>query len=170
MNLIFPLIFGLKIDWLFMAAAFMLLFVFYIVTWDEYHTHMLYLTVISGPVEGTIVFTVASLLSGQYGIQIWHKLISDYVPFITKTPLASSSINGVVPLTLLSVGVLTIFTSLRRVTIRWKRAPLQLIPFTSFLVSAAVCLYGEPALWSRIVQVLIYIGFTFSHAVVRSSE
>lgn len=170
MNLILPLIFGLKIDWLFMMATFMLLFVFYIVTWDEYHTHMLYLTVISGPVEGTIIFTVASILSGQYGIQLWQKPIHDFVPIVANTPLASLSINALIPMGLISAGVLTIITSLRRVTLRWKRAPLQLIPFTSFLVSVAVCLHAEPVLWTRIVQVLLYLGFTFSHAVVHTTE
>lgn len=169
MNLIFPLIFGLPIDGLFISAAFMLLFGFYIVTWDEYHTHMLYLTIISGPVEGTIIFTVASFLSGQYGVHLWQTPIRELAPIIANTFLAPLHINALIPLSLLFAGIVTICISLQRVVVRWRQAPLQLIPFTSFLISAAICLYVEPILWTRIVQVLLYVGFTFCHAVVHHS-
>ncbi len=67
MNLILPHIFGVDINWLYMTCVFLMLFGFYVVTWDEYHTHTLYLTIISAPVEGAICFTGASFITAKYG-------------------------------------------------------------------------------------------------------
>ena len=46
---------------------------FYLSTWEEYHTHTLYLSEFSGPVEGILIVCVSLILTGIYGKQvIWH--------------------------------------------------------------------------------------------------
>lgn len=44
---------------------------FYVSTWEEYHTHTLYLSEFSGPVEGILLLCVVYLLTGIFGPGIW---------------------------------------------------------------------------------------------------
>lgn len=46
---------------------------FYLSTWEEYHTHKLFLSEFSGPVEGILLVSIGYILTGIYGPQkIWH--------------------------------------------------------------------------------------------------
>lgn len=169
MNLVVPLIFNVPVDGYFMAMAFLLLFGFYVVTWDEYHTHVLYLTIISGPVEGTILFTAASMLSGYYGSAMWSTPFGSVIKALESTPLGSPSVSKALPVFLVLVGIVTVNTSIQRVNQKQRGAYLQLLPFFSFLTASGVCLVLAGALWSRIVEVLLYVGFTFAHATVNDN-
>lgn len=167
MNLIFPLIFALEINGLFIAAVFILLLGFYVVTWDEYHTHTLYLTIISGPVEGTIIFTIAAVLSGWFGSSLWLTPAgSSRIPLMAAVLGKDTPINAAVPLALLVTGFFTILTSIQRVCQKNSTAIWQMAPFFSFMTSAGICLYLETALWDRLTETILYIGFTFAHATV----
>lgn len=61
---------------------------FYASTWEEYHTGVLYLDYISGPVEGAWTVVLASLATFWFGPDLWDTQISaewrvkDLVPFI----------------------------------------------------------------------------------------
>ncbi|KAJ1680213.1 hypothetical protein EV182_000465 [Spiromyces aspiralis] len=55
---------------------------FYISTWEEYHTGVLYLGYINGPTEFIAFACVACILSGIYGPAIWHVSARQYVPLI----------------------------------------------------------------------------------------
>lgn len=50
---------------------------FYLSTWEEYHTGVLYLGYINGPTEGLIVAVIVMVLSGVYGSWIWHETLHD---------------------------------------------------------------------------------------------
>lgn len=170
MNFILPMIFGISIDWYFMATVFAFLFGFYVVTWDEYHTHTLYLTVISGPVEGTIIFTIASFLSGYYGQNIWSLPLNRLFPFLTGTVLEQLALKTLIPFGLIGAGIATILNSIFRVNKKNRGAMMQLYPFISFSAAVAVCLLLNSVLWDHIVEVLLYIGFAFGHATVYLSH
>lgn len=46
---------------------------FYLSTWEEYHTHKLFLSEFSGPVEGILLICIGYILTGIYGPQrVWH--------------------------------------------------------------------------------------------------
>ncbi|CAN3355963.1 choline/ethanolaminephosphotransferase 1 [Diutina catenulata] len=45
---------------------------FYASTWEEYHTHTLYLSEFSGPVEGILMICAVYVLTGIFGPEIWH--------------------------------------------------------------------------------------------------
>lgn len=46
---------------------------FYLSTWEEYHTHKLFLSEFSGPVEGILMVCIGFILTGAFGPQkIWH--------------------------------------------------------------------------------------------------
>ncbi|KZV87382.1 Choline/ethanolaminephosphotransferase [Exidia glandulosa HHB12029] len=44
-------------------------------TWEEYHTHTLYLGYVNGPTEGLLLAVAVHLVSGIWGPQIWHTMI-----------------------------------------------------------------------------------------------
>ncbi|AMD19731.1 HCL420Wp [Eremothecium sinecaudum] len=55
---------------------FVLLTNFYLSTWEEYHTHKLYLSQFNGPVEGILVICAFYIATGILGPAVWHtKLI-----------------------------------------------------------------------------------------------
>lgn len=45
---------------------------FYVSTWEEYHTHTLYLSEFSGPVEGVLMICVVYIFTGIFGPDIWN--------------------------------------------------------------------------------------------------
>lgn len=73
---------------------------FYLSTWEEYYTHKLFLSEISGPVEGLLLISMVFILTGVLGIEpIWKKelftvFISDAVGPIKVTTTYISAIAG----------------------------------------------------------------------------
>lgn len=45
---------------------------FYTSTWEEYHTHKLFLSKFSGPVEGILMICTVYLITGVFGPDIWN--------------------------------------------------------------------------------------------------
>lgn len=61
----------------FVLSQFALLCNFYLSTWEEYHTHKLFLSEFSGPVEGIISLCFTFILCGLYGADtVWHHKIT----------------------------------------------------------------------------------------------
>ncbi|KAL3230520.1 Choline/ethanolaminephosphotransferase 1 [Nakaseomyces bracarensis] len=57
----------------FLFCQFCCLLNFYLSTWEEYHTHVLFLSEISGPVEGILMIASSLFLTGIFGPDImWH--------------------------------------------------------------------------------------------------
>ncbi|ABN64479.1 alcohol phosphatidyl transferase [Scheffersomyces stipitis CBS 6054] len=50
---------------------------FYTSTWEEYHTHTLYLSEFSGPVEGILMIIVVFVVTGIFGPDIWNVKLFD---------------------------------------------------------------------------------------------
>ena len=44
---------------------------FYTSTWEEYHTHTLFLSKFSGPVEGILMICIVYIITGIFGPDIW---------------------------------------------------------------------------------------------------
>lgn len=166
MLLIFPHVFGLKIDWLFLALVFQFLLGFYVVTWDELHTHTLYLTLVSAPVEGNALFTLSALATGYLGQGIWATPLRTLLP-LCPAAVASMPLSRGLEWGLLVGGSLTVANSVLRVTKVSHTSVLQLLPFSVFCGAIAYCVSEAPILWDRAAPLLLYAGFSFGHAVVR---
>ncbi|CAB4252308.1 similar to Saccharomyces cerevisiae YHR123W EPT1 sn-1,2-diacylglycerol ethanolamine- and cholinephosphotranferase [Maudiozyma barnettii] len=64
---------GIGYSYMFIFAQFSVLCNFYLSTWEEYHTHKLFLSEFCGPVEGIMMLCVLYFLTGVFGPQtIWH--------------------------------------------------------------------------------------------------
>lgn len=71
-TLIFASVFKLGYGGLLMIAQFASVCNFYTSTWEEYHTHTLFLSNFSGPVEGILMICFLYVLTGIFGSDIWH--------------------------------------------------------------------------------------------------
>lgn len=69
---------GIGYGYIFIFSQFAVLANFYLSTWEEYHTHMLFLSEFSGPVEGILMICSSFVLAGIFGPEVvWHtKLFS----------------------------------------------------------------------------------------------
>lgn len=70
-TIVFGSVFNLGYSWLFVIAQFASMCNFYTSTWEEYHTHTLYLSEFSGPVEGILMICVCFTLTGIFGRELW---------------------------------------------------------------------------------------------------
>jgi ethanolaminephosphotransferase len=137
---------------------------FYIVfltsTWEEYHTHILYLGPINGPVEGILIVCIAALITGFFGPQIWHyklcglELTSDDVFYMAIT-----------------LGALASMAASLRNAIR-ARGFLKILPsFIAILLPQYACLvwFGQTeALWQGsygLVLFLLHAGFIATNSI-----
>lgn len=80
-------VFGLEVSVFLPVYASLCYAVFIASTWEEYHTGLLYLGPINGPVEGTTLLSVCSIISGIMGRQIWDTRV--YQQFRLKDVLVS---------------------------------------------------------------------------------
>lgn len=75
--IVFALAFQLGYGWLLLVSQFASTCNFYTSTWEEYHTHTLYLSHFSGPVEGILMICVLYVVTGITGPEIWKKHLFD---------------------------------------------------------------------------------------------
>ncbi|CAL9727911.1 cholinephosphotransferase 1 [Monosporozyma unispora] len=65
---------GMGFSYSFIFSQFLCLCNFYLSTWEEFHTHKLFLSEFSGPVEGIIILVVSFFITGIWGTEaVWHK-------------------------------------------------------------------------------------------------
>ncbi|QLL32778.1 hypothetical protein HG536_0D03000 [Torulaspora globosa] len=70
---------GIGYSYLFIFSQFAVLCNFYLSTWEEYHTHMLFLSEFSGPVEGILLICSTFILAGIFGPQkVWHTELATF--------------------------------------------------------------------------------------------
>lgn len=64
---------GLGYSWRSLIVLFISSWAFYLPTWEEYHTGVLYLGYVNGPTEGLLMVITTILISGIFGNSIWFK-------------------------------------------------------------------------------------------------
>ncbi|OJA19270.1 hypothetical protein AZE42_04494 [Rhizopogon vesiculosus] len=60
-------------SWWTVASQIATLANFYLTTWEEYHTGVLYLGVFSGPVEGILMIVIIYIITGIFGPTFWDQ-------------------------------------------------------------------------------------------------
>ncbi|KAJ2055905.1 hypothetical protein GGI17_006463 [Coemansia sp. S146] len=164
--------------WWTAALVFFALTNFYMSTMEEYHTHILFLGYFSGPVEGIISFSLATLLTGIFGPAFWAKSIYSLIPL-----LPSALVDVLPPLTLAqslvaSMGVMlipTVYTSFSNIASACREqnksvlsAFADSVPFVASIASMVVWLAASPnVLHQHLVLFLMFAGFAFSYIVGR---
>lgn len=75
--LVFGSVFQLGYGWLLFIAQLGSVCNFYTSTWEEYHTHTLFLSQFSGPVEGILILCTLYVITGIFGPGIWKAHLFD---------------------------------------------------------------------------------------------
>ncbi|KAI9483091.1 MAG: CDP-alcohol phosphatidyltransferase-domain-containing protein [Benjaminiella poitrasii] len=158
---------------------------FYLSTWEEYHTGVLYLGYFSGPVEGVLMLCAVHLISGIFGPTIWMLRVEEVLPFIDFTKYTQTQLLGALQLNHVLIvmgGLVTIFNILAAYynVIHIKYYPTEnskkdrsvikavfgLFPFFNMCFWA----YSWMRIWPEIVSehlsiFIIFFGFLFGHQV-----
>ncbi|SCU96101.1 LANO_0E12464g1_1 [Lachancea nothofagi CBS 11611] len=161
-------------------SQFALLCNFYLSTWEEYHTHKLFLSEFSGPVEGILMIVGAFILTGIFGPHVlWHKLIGEFK--LGNNLFRVESIHVVYALC--SVGLaFNILSSRRNVVEHYEKnsqntkdaqskvkvATLGLAPFFTYFATIFVLVTIDPEIISLpfILSVGLTIAFTVGRIIV----
>ena len=174
---IFSSMIGSGYSYLTLYSQFALLCNFYLSTWEEYHTHTLFLSEFSGPVEGILGVCFAFILTGIFGPEIlWHTNIFNITLSSGKVINFNTSHLFLV---LSSVGLLfNIYTAKSNVIKYYsgekillneraniKQARRGLLPFFIYYLTIVITVYIEPEFVS--FPFMVSIGLTIAFVVGR---
>ncbi|GMM35648.1 diacylglycerol cholinephosphotransferase [Saccharomycopsis crataegensis] len=111
--IIFASVTKMGYGWMFIISQFAVLANFYLSTWEEYHTHILFLSEFSGPVEGILMIVILYLATAYYGSSIWtvEWFRVNLVSFLPSGLINILSYLGFVQLTIDQEGLLSAFAS-----------------------------------------------------------
>lgn len=144
-----------------LIAEFLTTLNFYVSTWEEFHTKTLFLSIMSGPVEGVLMIIGMLVFTGFVGPDVW------------STPvIAGYSFNDVyIPFFALSL-VFNIFSAIKNVYRVTKSSFVHAIkglaPF--FILWAGVFLWlatSPHLIYQQLFYVLLTIGISFALSVGR---
>ena len=162
-NLIFMIfmfwsVFGLEINNILAFYAVLCLAVFISITWEETYTGILYLGQINGPVEGTTILSIASIISAIFGRGIWDTLVFG-IPLKTFASgvIGSGSIYAIVE------------SFINALKVAGTNALGDILPSYAILYSAIWLLMQQKELWfhKTFSPYLAMLGFTVSNLVSR---
>ncbi|KAI8891263.1 hypothetical protein K501DRAFT_166305 [Backusella circina FSU 941] len=160
---------------------------FYLSTWEEYHTGVLYLGHFSGPVEGVLMLCGIHLMSGYFGPAFWMLRIEEVFPMFNFDVnneiqlLGSLQFNHIL---IVIGGLVTFFNmiSALRNVIKVKLHPTDMsnpdrsilkatMGLTPFISSCTLTYYWLKQ-WPDIITehfsfFMLFVGFLFGHQVGR---
>ncbi|TFK70097.1 Choline/ethanolaminephosphotransferase [Pluteus cervinus] len=132
-------------SWWTIAAQIATLANFYLTTWEEYHTGILYLGVFSGPVEGIIMIVIIYICTGLFGPSFWDQRILtiaklEHDPRFKNIP--NVGLNEALMVFAgfgLALNIMNSYHNVRQASKRSGKSPLQaLLLLLPFVVSAAI--------------------------------
>ncbi|KAJ2845047.1 hypothetical protein GGI22_006684, partial [Coemansia erecta] len=164
--------------WWTVALVFFALTNFYISTMEEYHTHVLFLGYFSGPVEGIVAFSLATLATGIMGPQIWATSVYDIIGVVPHSVAARLPALTLAHMVVVGMGVgliPTVYASFSNIARACREqgksvasAYADAVPFVASIGSVSVWLLASPLiLREHLVVFLVFVGFAFSYIVGR---
>ncbi|CCE90629.1 diacylglycerol cholinephosphotransferase TDEL_0B05000 [Torulaspora delbrueckii] len=166
---------GIGYSYLFILSQFAVLWNFYLSTWEEYHTHMLFLSEFSGPVEGILLICSSFILAGIFGPQtVWHTEIANFymgaynIKFETLDLMIAFSASGLF-FNVISArrNVINYYKKEDKQTYQKKQsaAMLGLAPFYVYYATVFLVIIIEPKFIS--LPFILSIGLTMAFVVGR---
>ena len=179
--IIFSSVFRLGYGWLLLCAHFTSVSNFYCSTWEEYHTHTLFLSQFSGPVEGILMLVMIYIFTGIFGPDVYDIKVFDLnLVFLDgphevtlKTVLI---IFGVISLVFnIASALFNVQEKYRKVTSGEKEAQEQarkayngLLPFVFFYASVGILVLVYPEiLLDLALPFICSVGLAVSNSVGR---
>lgn len=175
--IIFSSMIGCGYSYLALYNQFALLCNFYLSTWEEYHTHTLFLSEISGPVEGILGIVSVFILTGIVGPELlWHTIVFSFtlsdgqvIDFDTSHLFLFISSVGLLFNIVRSRNNVLNYYSGNKILLNGranvKQAMQGLFPFFLYYVSVVILVYVEPQFTS--FAFIVSIGLTLAFVVGR---
>lgn len=133
---------------------------FFLNTWEQYHTGALYLPIIHGVSEGTVLIAIVESISGIWGSKFWYRKINLFGNGIQFNTLVAvfAFVAG------LMFGFISLFKVLRNNTIKKMNALLDCLGYVCLLVSyLSVLLLSKSTIVEEYPKLLILTyGFYFA--------
>lgn len=175
--LIFSSMIGTGYSYMALYNQFALLCNFYLSTWEEYHTHILFLSEISGPVEGILGVCISLVLTGILGPQLlWHTKMGSIT--WTSGEICDIETRHLL-LMICSIGLLFNIFLARANVLKYyggnkillneranvKQAMQGLVPFFVYYATVVIVVYIEPNFAS--FAFMMSVGLTLAFVVGR---
>lgn len=166
---------GMGFSYSFMLAQFTCLFNFYLSTWEEFHTHKLFLSEFSGPVEGIIILCFCFVITGIWGTQtIWHAHILSIFDYQIETIHIMLTFSGIG----VYFNILTAIQNVKKhyenqengtdkkhIDYQIKQALFGLIPFVTYFATILMVILIEPQFMG--LPFVLSVGLTMAFVVGR---
>lgn len=184
-TIVFASAFQLGYSWLLLVAQFASTCNFYTSTWEEYHTHLLFLSKFSGPVEGILIICALYIVTGIAGPEIWQKHLVDLDLSSLGNGFGTYGVSTSIIYVVAGFGQLyfNIASAMQNVSKKYREdkkllrgavnaeiteAYKGLVPFFAYYASVVVFVVAYPeALQSYAFPLLISIGLTVAFCVGR---
>ncbi|ODV85029.1 hypothetical protein CANARDRAFT_28750 [[Candida] arabinofermentans NRRL YB-2248] len=174
--IIFGSVANLGKGWCIILSQFAALMNFYLSTWEEYHTHKLYLSPCSGPVEGICLLTFLYLVTAALGVEhVWKfglftldlksiGLSSEYLITSTEAAIVGGGLMLWFNIESARSNVIKYVTDKKQ----QRHAMTGLIPFFVYYASVFIMLFfNEEILTVYTLPTMLTIGSTIAFTVGR---
>lgn len=178
--LVFASATNLGYGWELIAAQAATLCNFYLSTWEEYHTGVLFLSMFSGPVEGILIVVGCFIVSTFKGPFFWHNELFDLLN-LQDSPIVDAMGEGIKHMTLneaylvfATVGLgfnivqatQNVYNVKKKDNLPLTPALLQTLPFFFFYATLSYWIYLSPdILYHHVLPLTIAIGAVFAFTV-----
>ncbi|OUT22176.1 hypothetical protein CAS74_003167 [Pichia kudriavzevii] len=144
---------------------------FYLSTWEEFHTHKLFLSEVSGPVEGLIMLSICYILTGIFGVEeIFHTELF----YIGDIVITTSFISSLIGMLVMSFNIYSARRNVIQTLKNEKReheidyAMKGLVTFISYYLMIVCLFIMYPTIWKDYTTtMLLTIGSCMSFTVGR---
>mmetsp|Transcript_24532 Transcript_24532/g.40359 ORF Transcript_24532/g.40359 Transcript_24532/m.40359 type:complete len:392 (+) Transcript_24532:177-1352(+) len=147
---------------------------FYVATWEEHHTGVLFLGVISGPIEGLLVMVAIYLLTGFAGPELWMTSLKDAIGLEGVWGSYSLAESLVIVQIIVAVGlcaysIKTVVTHLRAQGRSVTEAFAMFIPYSFLVILTITWILCSPTriFTHRPRTYICTVGFLFANQVAR---
>ncbi|KAK9768775.1 hypothetical protein K7432_000295 [Basidiobolus ranarum] len=169
---------GLGYSWYTVLITAMTTIPFYLSTWEEYHTGVLYLGVINGPTEGLIVSCLTMILTGIYGPQMWRTPIYDILGSLTPSFVPESAIlldavfllmYGLLFFAISPASFIAVYNTCQTKFEKYTTALIQLLPMSIYLISTYLWLASpySSILENHLILFILTIGIVFGRMATK---
>lgn len=138
---------------------------FYLTTWEEYHTHRLFLSYFSGPIEGILIIVGLFFATAMLGPEFWQSSIfpaTEYTPTLTLK-LIFIIFCGLGLLANIVVSSSNVRTYYKLQGKKYSHAFLDLMPFVVFWIGLFAWTFYVPSLVDHLLIPLIFFsGIVFA--------
>eukprot|EP01114_Cavostelium_apophysatum_P023706 TRINITY_DN9019_c0_g1_i1.p1 TRINITY_DN9019_c0_g1~~TRINITY_DN9019_c0_g1_i1.p1 ORF type:complete len:417 (+),score=63.87 TRINITY_DN9019_c0_g1_i1:63-1253(+) len=171
-SLIVASIASFGVSWLFISQIILTWMLFWMSTWEAYHTGVLYLGPINGPQEGLhsiqAMLVFAYFVGPGFWTRDWKDVANVHVSWLPSVPInAVFVLLSMIPLILTAIGIVRrVLKHVRSEQKSVATALSHLVFFGIFASCVALWFRNSPTLWQQHPKLIVFtIGLSFGEMV-----